>query len=143
MASRMRTGKGYELTVIGMLVDAGFDVYMPTVDDQGIDAIIRMPCEQSSWKYHEVQVKGSQVWNGIRCRTDSLCPTSILIFYCAAERSILWLLFDDVQRRFPLEAAVHGAQWGNVFLTSPVVRELQESGHADLAGLRAALTRPA
>jgi len=139
MATKMRSGKGYELTVVGMLVGEGFDVYLPTVDDQGIDAIIRLPLESASFKYHEVQIKGSRSWSGIRCHTGSLFPNSILILYCAADRKILWLQFDDVQKHFPTEGTIHGTTWGNVFLNVAKVRELTEDGHGDIAKLKKAL----
>lgn len=139
MAKTMRSGKGYELTVVGMLVGEGFDVYIPTVDDQGIDAIIRLPVKSASFKHHEVQIKGSRTWSGIRCKTGSLFPSSILILYCAAERRILWLLFDDVQNHFPTDGAVHGETWGNVFLNAAKVRELTQNGHDDITKLRRVL----
>lgn len=139
MANKMRFGKGYELTVVGTLVGEGFDVYLPTVDDQGIDAIIRLPLEAASFRYHEVQVKGAKRWSGIRCKTEALFPNSILILYSASERKLLWFLFQDVQKHFPIDAAVHGPTWGNVFLTSAKARELADAGHGDIARLKAAL----
>jgi len=139
MATKMRSGKGYELTVVGMLVGEGFDVYLPTVDDQGIDAIIRLPLKSSSFRYHEVQIKGSRTWSGIRCNTGSLFPNSILILFCAVERKILWLLYDDVQRHFPTHGAIHGATWGNVFLNAAKVQELTDAGHGEVSKLKEAL----
>lgn len=136
MATKMRSGKGYELTVVGMLVGEGFDVYLPTVDDQGIDAIIRLPLDATSFKYHEVQIKGSKTWNGIRCKTGSLFPNSILILFCATERKILWLLFDDVQAHFPTGQAVHGETWGDVFLNADKVQVLVQNGHGDISKLK-------
>jgi hypothetical protein len=50
MADRMRNGKGYEQTVVGLLTLENFDVYMPVVDDQGIDAIIRVPQREGQHK---------------------------------------------------------------------------------------------
>jgi hypothetical protein len=59
MAHKMRCGKGYELTVMGLLTLADFDVYAPLVDDQGIDGIIRVRDGQAS-RYYDLQVKGSK-----------------------------------------------------------------------------------
>lgn len=141
MRKKLRSGKGYELTVVGMLVDAGFDVYLPTVDDQAIDGLIRIPTENSRFRYHELQIKGSRTWNGIRCKTAPLARSSILILYCAEKRELLWLLFDDVQREFPLEGAIHGSDWGNVFLKANIVKRLQEGGRGDLTCLMTALAQ--
>jgi hypothetical protein len=38
------------------------------------------------------------------------------------------LLFDDVQKHFPIHEAIHGATWGNVFLNVAKVQELTEEG---------------
>jgi hypothetical protein len=36
-----KTGKRGELTVIGELLKRGFDVYIPVVDTEGIDCIVK------------------------------------------------------------------------------------------------------
>lgn len=139
MATKMRSGKGYELTVVGMLVGEGFDVYLPTVDDQGIDAIIRIPLKPPSNKYYEVHIRGSRTWSGIRYDTSSLLPNSILILYSDEDHKILWLSFDDVQRHFPPQGAIPGDTWGDVLLNRPKVQELTETGRGDIAKLTKAL----
>jgi|GEM_PF-1495061 len=142
MATKMRAGKGYELTVVGMLVEAGFDVYLPTVDDQAIDAIIRLPIGESVLKYHEVQIKGARTWSGIRCKTKALAANSILILYCAKDRHLLWLLYSDVQTHFPFVDEIHGPDWGNVFLNAEKVRELHNNGHGDISKLKLQISPP-
>ena len=49
-------GKLGELWVFGKLLDAGVNVYLPLVDEEGIDAIIR----RSSGRLLEIQVKSTR-----------------------------------------------------------------------------------
>src|SRR5689334_20293716 len=84
MANRLRPGKAYEHTILGLLTLEGFDVYQPVVDDQGIDGIIRVRGEGSrSARYFELQVEGSKTWGGIRCKVERLTKQGVLILYCA------------------------------------------------------------
>lgn len=46
-------GKRIEFWIIGEMIKEGLDVYMPLVDDMGIDAVIR----KSNGKFIEVQIK--------------------------------------------------------------------------------------
>jgi hypothetical protein len=48
-----KTGKRGELTVIGELLKRGFDVYIPVVDTEGIDCIVKT----KSGKYIDIQIK--------------------------------------------------------------------------------------
>ncbi|MGI9558647.1 MAG: hypothetical protein ACR2NQ_03115 [Thermodesulfobacteriota bacterium] len=57
MAKKFRNaasfGKRIEFWIIGEMMKEGLDVYVPLVDDMGIDAIVR----QSEGKFIEVQIK--------------------------------------------------------------------------------------
>jgi len=46
-------GKRIEFWIVGEMIKEGLDVYMPIVDDMGIDAVIR----KSNGKFIEVQIK--------------------------------------------------------------------------------------
>ena len=46
-------GKRIEFWIIGEMIKEGLDVYIPLVDDMGIDAVIRKP----NGKFIEVQIK--------------------------------------------------------------------------------------
>ena len=46
-------GKRIEYWIIGNMLKEGIDVYVPMVDDFGVDAVIRTP----SGKFLEVQIK--------------------------------------------------------------------------------------
>jgi hypothetical protein len=46
-------GKRIEYWIVGLMLKEGLDVYMPLVDDFGIDAVVRKP----SGKFIEIQIK--------------------------------------------------------------------------------------
>jgi hypothetical protein len=135
MVSKLRAGKGYEITVVGMLIEAGLDVYLPTVDDRRIDALIRLKCDDGSIRYHEVQVKGSQTWNGIRGKITDLHPNTILILYCAKERKILWFMSDELPMSYSGDSP-----WGNIFLKASDVEHYRSEDRHDLNKLVKRLT---
>jgi len=53
MAEHARFGKQIEYRVISLMLKDGLDVFLPTVDDNGIDAVVRKP----DGKYAEIQIK--------------------------------------------------------------------------------------
>lgn len=53
MAKKLRAGKSSELIVAGELIRNGLDVYMPYVDDQAIDLIIRSEIDNEI-KYYDI-----------------------------------------------------------------------------------------
>jgi hypothetical protein len=64
---RKRHGTASEHQVMGQLIDAGIDVYQTVVDDQGIDAIVRVARVPSGdVQYFDLQIKSSRTWNGVR-----------------------------------------------------------------------------
>lgn len=87
MAKKMRNGKAYEHTVVGILTLADFDVYMPVVDDQGIDGILRVR-GQAAVRYFDFQVKGSRDWK-VRCWTEHLPIGGVLFVYCDKTKELL------------------------------------------------------
>jgi hypothetical protein len=64
MNKSMRGGKSSELIVTGQLLRYGLDVYMPCVDDQAIDLLIRAESEGEVLHY-DVQVKSVKGYNRI------------------------------------------------------------------------------
>ena len=55
-ATNLQTGKVGELWVFGKLVDGGSKVYLPLVDEEGVDAIVR----GNDQKLREIQVKSTR-----------------------------------------------------------------------------------
>ena len=121
MARRLRSGKAYEHSVLGILTLEGFDVYQPVVDDQGIDGLIRVKGKEGEPpKCYELQVKGSRTWNGIRCKVRHMTMQGVLILYCAGKREHLWFLYEELAQLFP---AVN-RDWGDIFLNQGSVIDL-------------------
>jgi hypothetical protein len=109
----------------------GIDVYLPTVDDRSIDAVIRIS-GNSRVRYFDVQIKGSQSWSGIRCQTAQLSSNSVLILYCADQKEILWFFPEDLPTYFPeLDEG-----WGNVFLNRAKVEDFVAKGHSGVRSLK-------
>jgi hypothetical protein len=64
MNKSLRAGKSSELIVAGELLRHGLDVYLPCVDDQAIDLLIRNESEDSVTHY-DIQVKSVKGYNRI------------------------------------------------------------------------------
>ena len=129
MASRLRSGKAYEHTILGILTLEHFDVYQPVVDDQGIDGLIRVRGKDGkSARYYELQVKGSKTWSGIRCKVQRLTKEGVLILYCADKRELLWFRYEELAQLFP---AANPA-WGDIFLKEDAVSRYKGQGRDKL-----------
>lgn len=50
---KMRFGKGFEYELVGQMIQAGLDCYIPVCDDNGIDVAIRRP----DGMFVDVQIK--------------------------------------------------------------------------------------
>jgi hypothetical protein len=64
MNLRARNGKSSELSVAAELIRHGLDVYLPLVDDQAIDMIIRV-APREGIRHYDVQVKSVAGYNRI------------------------------------------------------------------------------
>ena len=62
---KSRRGKASELQVIGEMLDAGLDCYLTLVDDQAIDAVLRVQLSEHSAKYFDIQIKSGRTWAAI------------------------------------------------------------------------------
>lgn len=86
-------GKRIEFYVVGLMLKAGLDVYLPLVDDNAIDAVIKRP----DGRFVEVQVKARsntvKVGNAglFAALTHELRPNYWFVFY--SERlDTMWIL---------------------------------------------------
>lgn len=133
---RSRQGKAAELQVVGLLTDAGLDCYQTVVDDQGIDALIRIDATEGP-RYFDVQIKSAKSWSAIRGSIAALGTrnNAVLVLFNSASHEILWLDSKAIAKRFPST----GSTWGDVFLNNTIVDALRSEGRDDLAKLRAAL----
>lgn len=75
-------GKRIEYWVVGLMLKEGLDVYLPLVDDDAIDAVIKRP----DGSFIEVQIKA-------RSKTVKFGDGALFAAITHAERSNYWFLF--------------------------------------------------
>jgi hypothetical protein len=80
MNLRLRSGKASELRVAAELIRHGLDAYLPCVDDQGIDLIVRVR-KPAEVRYYDVQVKSVKGYNRIVGLTPPAHERHILIIH--------------------------------------------------------------
>ena len=104
-------GKRIEYWIIGKMLKEGLDVYVPLVDDDAIDAVIRRP-------------DGSFVAAQIKARSKNVVVGHAAPFAAISLEPVSVLTFDTGFRRFPVERFEHrqcrqdfggvaGQQWRN------------------------------
>lgn len=132
MNLRLRKGKGYELTVFGHLTMHGFDVYLPTVDDQAIDGVLRYRRNSDGQIYYlDIQVKGAKNIRGTNIVVDKLPDKVLLLLYDAVEEKIYWFLRSDVDGFFPSK----GCSISDVNWNKQLIQDIERAGHSDLSKL--------
>jgi hypothetical protein len=115
MNMRARSGKSSELIVAGEMLRLGLDVYLPLVDDQAIDMILRAPIG-TVVQHFDVQVKSVAGYNrviglkNIEAKSDNYLL--ILHFrHSARPDEIMYMLRDQILQ-------FHGPHhtWGDLVL---------------------------
>lgn len=126
---RKRQGSASEHQVVGQLLDAGFDVYQTIVDDQGIDAVLRVPTRAGAIRYFDLQTKSSRTWNGIRGKIAALGKreNTVLILFNSSRHECLWFDAQGIAKHFPGT----GGDWGDVFLDKARVSAFMAEGRGD------------
>jgi len=132
VAKRMRMGKSSELTVAGELIRHGLDVYLPCVDDQAIDLVIRADAEEGP-RYYDVQVKSVAGYNriiGVRSPEHQRGRYVLVVHYRHGNRpdEFLYLAADQI-RRYHLKDST----WGDLVLNRAERDQLHAQDLADLA----------
>ena len=133
MNKRLRVGKSSELAVASQLIRHGLDAYVPCVDDQSIDLLIRSEVE-GSIKYYDVQVKSVAGYNRIIGvpDVDEKSDKWLLIIHYRHEGKVdeyFYLTRAQVQQQH-----IKGSEWGDLIFN----KEERESKYmnqnlADLA----------
>ncbi len=118
MNNRSRNGKSSELMVAGELLRNGLDVYLPLVDDQAIDMIIRQP-GGNVVKHYDVQVKSVSGYNRIVGLRDieAKAETYILILHyrhSTKQDECLYLLRNQILQYHKPEY-----EWGDLIFNKP------------------------
>jgi lipopolysaccharide biosynthesis glycosyltransferase len=135
--SRARNGKSSELFVAGELIRHGLDVYLPLVDDQAIDMIIRTPLG-NTLRHYDVQVKSVAGYNRIVGLRDieKKSETHILIIHyrhATKPDECLYLLREQV-----LQYHNPKYEWGDLIFNKPDrERHIAQSLEALAASIKA------
>jgi len=132
--TRKRQGTASEHQVIGQLIDAGIDVYQTVVDDQGIDAVLRIDSGSDKAQYFDLQIKSSRTWSGIRGRISALGKreNTVLILFNSTEHQCLWFVAGEIEKEFPKT----DLEFGDVFLKKDRVDEFLRESRGRLEKLR-------
>lgn len=120
---KSRRGRASELQVVGQMLDAGLDCYLTLVDDQAIDAVLRVPSGKQGAKYFDVQVKSGRSWAAIRGKVSSLGArqNAILVLNNSASGESFWLDAKAVRQLFPAT----GFAWGDVYIRKATIPRLK------------------
>lgn len=118
--------------VAGELIRHGLDVYLPCVDDQAIDMIIRTPVGNTV-KHYDVQVKSVAGYNRIVGLRDieQKSPTYILVVYYRHANKpdeCLYLLRDQV-----LQFNKKEYEWGDLIFNKADREQYMEQSLSVLA----------
>jgi len=132
MNQKVRNGKSSELFVAGELIRHGLDVYLPCVDDQAIDMIIRVPLSDKI-KHYDIQVKSVAGYNRIVGLKDIMEKAStyiLIIHYRHANKpdECLYLLREQVLMFHKKEYT-----WGDLIFNKADREQYKEQSLADLA----------
>lgn len=127
---RKRQGTASEHQVVGQLLNAGFDVYQTIVDDQGIDAVLRVETRLGTVRYFDLQTKSSRTWSGIRGKIAALGrrENTVLVLFNSSTHACLWFDAEGITKHFP---RLRGG-WGDVFLNKARVNAFMTEGRNDL-----------
>lgn len=125
-------GKRMEYNLVGKMLMEGLDVYLPLVDDHGVDCVIK----KSDGTFIEVQIKArsNEVTDGdaalFSAITHELTPNFFFVFY--SERlDLMWILSSEeflqecVTNKSGKNAGKHSI-WFNGNKTDPHTGERKE-----------------
>ena len=116
--SKMRRGKLAELRVISKLMELGLNVFYPFVDDQSVDAIIRIEKENET-KYYDLQIKSLRSYTRIigvnKKKIEKLFNENrdnyiIIVYYILKDREeFYYLLPEQALAMMPKDP-----EWGDI-----------------------------
>lgn len=92
---RMLLGKSTEQLVISALLDDEREVYVPVVDDHGVDILVRSKSEDTNFQYQEIQVKSLSkggLFAAITCPRPA--PNYWFVFY-VKDIDTMWLINSE------------------------------------------------
>jgi len=132
MNNRSRNGKSSELMVAGELLRNGLDVYLPLVDDQAIDMIIRQPVGNTV-KHYDIQVKSVSGYNRIVGLRDIEAKDDnyiLVLHYRHSDKpdECLYLLRPQILQYHKPEY-----EWGDLIFNKPQREQYMSQSLSELA----------
>jgi len=135
--SQARYGKSMEYSIMGEMMREGLDVFSPSVDDKGIDAMVRRPDGttveiQIKARSKDTTVEQAGLFAGIKCEPR---PNYFFIFHAAqiGENGKMWIMSAD---EFIENASrnTKGANAGKYTLHLSECRVNKETGQKEVYG---------
>ncbi|NOZ76825.1 MAG: hypothetical protein GXO65_03945 [Euryarchaeota archaeon] len=116
----------------GELIRHGVDVYMPCVDDQAIDLVLRAECP-TGIRYYDVQVKRVKGYNrivGVKS-TEGRQGKYILVIHYRHDNKpdeFFYLTQEQITRHH-----IMGSEWGDLVFNKPEREKYREQTLSQLA----------
>ena len=131
MNKSLRAGNSSELIVAGELVRRELDVYLPVVDDQAIDLVLRAESREGV-RYYDVQVKSVKGYNrivGVRDIENKPDGYILIIHYRHDKREdeFFYLEKEQILRHYSKDS-----DWGDLAFNKP---EREDHANQDLTDL--------
>jgi hypothetical protein len=132
MNKKLRAGKSSELTVAGELIRQGLDVYIPCVDDQSIDLIIRVK-KPRRVVFYDAQVKSVRGYNRIVgvCNPRRQGGNYLLIIHYRHDNKpdeFFYLNKKQIERYY-----LEGSEWGDLIFKKADREKLKHQNLINLA----------
>ena len=132
MNKRARSGKSSELIVAGELLRHGVDVYLPCVDDQAIDLLLRA-AGPDGVRYYDLQVKSVKGYNrivGVKNAEKQRGRYILVIHYRHDDRSdeFFYLTQEQIACHY-----LKASDWDDLVFNKPEREKFAGQTLADLA----------
>lgn len=132
MNKKLRQGKSSELTVAGELIRHGLDVYLPCVDDQAIDLIVRVEIN-GMVAFYDIQVKSVAGYNqiiGVKPPEDRPGNYVLILHYRHGNKAdeFFYLMRDGITKHH-----LKGSAWGDLVFNKAEREQYAHKGLAHLA----------
>jgi len=133
MNKRLRGGKSSELMVAAELIRHGVDVYLPCVDDQAIDLVLRAE-GPGGVRYYDVQVKSVKGYNRILgVKPVATRPGKyVLVLHFRHDEGPDEFFY--LTRNQILSHHLKDSGWGDLVFNKPERKKYKEQTLSDLAG---------
>ncbi len=132
MNKRFRMGKSSEHIVCGQLLRYGLDVYLPCVDDQAIDLILRHE-NLNDVRYYDIQVKSVKGYNriiGVKDVAEKQDKYILIIHYRHENKPDEFFYLTKKQI---IQHHISGSDWGDLIFNKQERQNYSQQNLSDLA----------